>query len=134
MASEENTNKAIANSFLKLFSDMQFDQAFALLAEDMKWTTFGKLPFSGTFNKYQIRDFCSGLLDAYSTMPQWVVDDVIAEGDKIAMRAHSHGVTKNNFVYNNSYHIFMRIKDGQIYELIEYMDTQHAAELVASFQ
>lgn len=134
MTAQEMANKAIARSFLELFSQTRFDEAFALLAEDSVWTTFGKLPFSGQFNKHQIREFCSGLIDAYPTMPQWVVDDIIAEGSKVAMRAHSHGVTKNNFKYNNSYHLFMVIEDGLIRETIEYMDTQHAAELVASFQ
>lgn len=134
MAINEISNKAIATKFIELFSESRFDEAFDLFSDDMEWTTFGKLPFSGTFNKHQIRDFCDGLLKAYSTMPEWIVDDVISEGSKVALRAHSYGVTTNSFVYTNFYHFLMIVEKGKIQRVIEYMDTQHAAELVDSFK
>lgn len=134
MTVDEISNKEIAKRFIELFSESRFDEAFDLFSDDMQWKTFGKLPFSGTFNKHQIREFCDGLLKAYDNMPEWIVDDVISEGSKVALRAHSYGVTTNNFVYNNFYHFLMIVDEGKIKSVIEYMDTQHAAELVESFK
>lgn len=134
MTSQFRSNKDVARSFIELFCQSRFDEAFEVLDDRLEWKTFGKLPFSGTFTKLQVRDFCDGLMEAYTVMPEWIVDDAIAEGSKVALRAHSHGVTRNGFEYNNFYHFLMIVENGKITRVIEYMDTQHAAELVASMQ
>jgi ketosteroid isomerase-like protein len=53
------------------------------------------------------------------------VKSTVAEGDKVAVEAASHGQLRNGRVYEQEYHALMTIRNGQIAAVREYLDTDH---------
>lgn len=52
------------------------------------------------------------------------VTNAIAEGDQVFVEAEGESRTKDGLDYNNLYGIVLRLKDGKITEVREYMDTE----------
>ena len=55
-----------------------------------------------------------------------------AEADRVAIEAESDGMHVSGQRYQNQYHFLMRIRDGRIVELKEYMDTQQVQDVLLS--
>ena len=53
-----------------------------------------------------------------------------AEGDRVAVEISGEAIHASGETYNNQYHFLLRIQDGKILELKEYMDTQLAAKIL----
>ena len=49
------------------------------------------------------------------------VRNTVAEGDQVALEVVSHGVLKNGRVYDNEYHLLMRLRGGKIAAVREYV-------------
>jgi ketosteroid isomerase-like protein len=95
------------------------------LADDIKWTIIGTTALSGTFNgKQEVADKLAIPLRARLDGPVvFTLDDFIAEGDQVVLRARGHATAKSGKPYNNSYCIVARIVDGKIREMTDYVDT-----------
>ena len=52
-----------------------------------------------------------------------IVDDVTAEDDRVAVRAHSDAKHVSGKKYCNKYHFFLRMSGGKIAACHEYMDS-----------
>lgn len=126
-------NKALVTRFVELVSRSEVDAAFALLAPDCIWEIFGDLPPSGRNDKTAMRKVFDGMRETFSVGPQWIVDSIIGEDDRVAAQCRSIGEAHSGFKYRNHYHIAVRVRSGLIVELREYMDTQHADKLGRSF-
>ena len=122
------TNKEIAIRFVELWSAARLDDAYALLADDMKWEIPGDLPFSGIHDKQTMYRHNNNLHGFYAAWPQWIVDGAIGEGEKVAVEAHSIADTPGGIKYRNHYHLLFILRDGKIIWLKEYMDTKHVAD------
>jgi hypothetical protein len=72
------------------------------------------------------------LVGLFESFPKWIVDSAIAEGDNVAVTAHSAGDTKGGFAYRNRYCMMFTVRDGKIVRVEEYMDTKHCYDLLAS--
>ena len=48
----------------------------------------------------------------------------IAEGDHVVVEARGNNVTKAGLPYNNAYCFVVRLTDGKLREITEYMDTE----------
>jgi ketosteroid isomerase-like protein len=83
---------------------------FKLVADDVRWTVTGSTPISRTYNSK--RDF-------------------IADGDKVAVQFESHAQGKNGIAYNQTYCWMLRLADGQVREVIAYLDTELVTKLFA---
>jgi ketosteroid isomerase-like protein len=95
------------------------------LADDIRWTIIGTTALSGTFNgKQEITEKLAVPLRARVDGPiVFTLDDFIAEGDQVVMRARGRATAKNGKPYNNSYCIVARIVGGKITEMTDYVDT-----------
>ena len=61
------------------------------------------------------------------------VDGVIAEGNRVAMEAHSVGELKSGASYRNRYHfMFDFAPDGRIRRINEHMDSKHAFDVMSA--
>jgi ketosteroid isomerase-like protein len=130
MSIEEN--KKFAQKFLDALSrgDWQFvEDAYA---DDVVIWTAGSLPFSGTQSKEGISDVKEFLTGSFPEGLKFTVKAMTAEGERVAIEAESYGKHISGKIYNNLYHFLMVIRDGQIYELKEYMDTMHANDVLMS--
>jgi uncharacterized protein len=99
---------------------------FDRMASDVTVTYFGNHRFSRTFRgKGDIMEnFVPPLLDRLAGPIKITVTNAIAEGDQVFVEAQGESRTKDGLDYNNLYGIVLKLKDGKIAEIREYMDTE----------
>ena len=69
--------------------------------------------------------FIAQITNALEVQPKIIIDEMVAEGDFVIMKAHGEGgIAKNGKEYNNTYCHFMRLKDGKLVESTEYLDIE----------
>jgi ketosteroid isomerase-like protein len=99
---------------------------FDRMTSDVTVTYFGSHRFSRTFRgKGDIMEnFVPPLLERLEGPIKITVTNVIAEGEQVFVEAQGESRTKDGLDYNNLYGIVLRLRDGKIAEIREYMDTQ----------
>jgi uncharacterized protein len=121
-------NKVVAAEFFARITAKDIAGALETLSDDATWWISGKpavLPAAGVYNKEKIAGLFYRMADQLVNGLEMTVKGMIAEGDKVAVEVESYGELRNGTVYNNEYHMLMTIRDGQISEVREYLDTQH---------
>ena len=113
-------NKAVVRRFIdEIFLEGNLDSVDELLTEDFTPHTWGKVEPGKEAMKAAIERVSKGLSDASMT-----IEDVIAEGDRVAVRLTSHAVQTGEFMglppsgkpYTiGEIHIF-RLVDGKVAE------------------
>ena len=103
---------------------------FKLVADDVRWTVIGSTPISGTYHSK--RDFMQvvrSLSERFVDELKVTVHDVLADGDKVAIQFESHAQGKNGTKYDQTYCWVTRVKDGQVREVVAYLDTELVTKL-----
>jgi len=123
-------NKQLARDFMAALSRADTDWVLDHYADDMVLWTAGSLPFSGVHTRDEIRPLMDGILGAFPDGLTFSVETLTAEQDRVAIEARSRGVHVSGKRYENRYHFLVRIRGGKIVEVKEYLDTQHAREVL----
>lgn len=99
------------------------------LDEAAVWRMIGTTAWSGVYTgKDAIRRDLLGPLTAQFADPYVnVADAIIAEGDTVVVECRGKVTTKTGKRYDNTYCWVLRMRDGKIAALTEYMDTQLVA-------
>ena len=102
----------------------------ALLAEDVRWW----IPQSGEEHAHIARPlegkeavlglFANG--DAFFTDRHTTIDQIVAEGDYVAVHSHMQARTASGNDYLNQYHWLFRLEGARIAEVWEHLDTAYA--------
>ena len=97
----------------------------ALMTEDFAWVIEGRSRFSRRYEgKEAVRkELLQPLFDAFATPYRFTIDEVIGEGDRVVVLGRGEVRTKTGFDYNNSYCFVLRMAEGRLVELREYLDT-----------
>ena len=122
----EEQNKQIARDFFAAIDRQDFSKLKELMADDFALSDPGS-PVS-----LNAENFFSGVKDHYTAFPDWnhVIEDVISEGDKVAVRLIQYGTHKaeymgipatGNQVHMAALHIG-KIVDGKIKEWLAVED------------
>ena len=124
MGAAEN-KQFISNMFIEL-SKGNAEAFLGSIADDVRYTIIGTTKYSGTFNGKQ--ELINQLLGPLTAQLEGGIavtpDNLIADGDYVAMQAHGKAQSKNGRSYNNTYcHVF-RIVNGKVHEVTEYLDTE----------
>ena len=131
MGDLEERNKEIAKRFVEqVLSTGDVEAARKLYAEDFEVWTAGTLPFSGSSPKPKALEGMSSVLGLFPKGLSFTVDAMTAEGNRVAIEAHSDGVTAAGPRYQQTYHFLMELRDGQITRFKEYMDTELARRVL----
>jgi ketosteroid isomerase-like protein len=102
-----------------------------LMADDVVWTVMGMRTWSGRLEgKMAVLTQLLGPLGAKLTGPVHVeARRIIAEGDMVVVEARGFdNVTREGKSYNNNYCFVMRLADGKICEIVEYLDNMLVAD------
>jgi ketosteroid isomerase-like protein len=102
-------------------------QAFMdAMADDIRFTIIGTTKFSGTFKGKQ--ELASKLLGPLGAALEGGLvitpENLIADGDFVAMQARGKSLAKNGKRYDNTYCQIFRVTDGKVREITEYLDTE----------
>jgi uncharacterized protein len=99
---------------------------FAAMADDVRITYYGSHRFARTFHgKIDIlQNFVPALRERLEGSIKLHVTNAIAEGDQVVVEARGESRTKDGRDYNNLYCIVLKLRDGKITQIREYMDTE----------
>jgi ketosteroid isomerase-like protein len=96
------------------------------MAEDLCFTLIGTTRFSGVFKSR--KEFVDRILAPLGAQLEGALtittDNLIAEGDYVAVQSHGHSTTRKGVAYDNTYCQVFRIAEGKIREATEYLDTE----------
>ena len=105
----------------------------ALMHPDAIWWTLGKPHLFDHCGEKTRDEIC-----AYMATPSIFNGGVevqfgalTAEDDRVAIEAHCAGVLPDGREYTNLYHYLITFRDGLVWRVKEYLDTQAAAEFFA---
>lgn len=99
------------------------------LDEAAVWRMIGTTAWSGVYTgKTAIRrDLLTPLTAQFADRYLNTADAIIAEGDTVVVECRGKVTTKTGKRYDNTYCWVLRMRDGKIVSLTEYMDTQLVA-------
>ena len=121
-------NKSVCRAFLTHIGRRQFDDALALVHDNVVWWLQGDFARSG-FREGKDTLF-TNLAQVLATDLELEFGHLTAEEDRVAVEMESRGKLANGKDYRNSYHYLFFVKDGKIRECHEYLDTKHLAEVM----
>ena len=105
----------------------------ALMHAEATWWTLGKPHLLAVAGEKDRAAIC-----AYMASPSIFVGGVettfgavTAEDDRVAVEAQTRGTLPDGRVYTNMYHYLFTFREGQVWRVKEYLDTQSAAEFFA---
>ncbi len=119
-------NREIIRTIFAELAKGNADAFLGAMSDDVKFTLIGTTRFSGAFNGKQelVAKLLGPLTAALENGIAITPDNLIADGEFVAMQSRGRATAKNGLPYNNTYcHIF-RITNGKIREITEYLDTE----------
>ena len=96
------------------------------MADDFCWTVSGSNRWSGTYQGKQkvLNELLAVLRTRIEGRIKTIAHRFIAEGEFVVVEARGNNTTKDGRPYNNSYCFVIRLAEGRLQEIIEYMDTE----------
>jgi ketosteroid isomerase-like protein len=124
MSAEEN--RKIVQKFYEASNGGDLDTCFDLLADDIRWTNIGTTAFSGTFKgKAELQEkLLEPLFGLLKQGIRTTVHRLVAEKDHVVAQTSGMAETRDGRPYNNTYCWVIRLRNGKIAEVTEYMDTE----------
>jgi ketosteroid isomerase-like protein len=123
---DSESNKQIVLSAYAAAGSGDADGYFSRMADDVTLTFFGSHRLARTFvGKEDIKqNFGPVVREVLEGGITLKVTNAVAEGDYVVVEAEGKARTRDGRDYNNSYCIVLRLRDGEISEIREYMDTE----------
>jgi ketosteroid isomerase-like protein len=105
----------------------------ASLSDDFCWTVPGGNSWSGTYRgKEAVQEqLLRPLFRNFATRYTNTAQRFIAQGDWVAVQCQGAVMTHSGHPYDNRYVWLCRVEDGRLREVIEFMDTELAARVLA---
>ena len=122
-------NKKITRDFFEALSTGSNKYLDFYTDDSIIWTA-GNNSIGGTRTKKEVVTFAENILSAFPSGITFNITGITAEDERVAVEISGEAIHASGETYNNQYHFLLRIKDGKILELKEYMDTQLAAKIL----
>ena len=129
MASKIDGNKKLVEEFFNLLSIGSEKYLDFYTEESVIWTA-GENAIGGSRNKDEVIGFAANILDSFPKGINFKIMNLVAENEYVAVEVEGTAIHISGKPYNNKYHFLIRIKNGKIIELKEYMDTELAAKVL----
>ena len=119
-------NKRTVERFFEASNGGDMDTAMGLIADDIEWTDIGMTALSGTYRgKAELQEKLLGPL--FGQLKQGIhmtIHRLVAEDDCVVAQTSGSAETLDGRRYDNTYCWIMRLRDGRIAEVTEYLDTE----------
>jgi len=130
----EESNKQAVRKFFAAMNRGDVAALVAAYADDGKLETMGRTLISGRFTKAQIAAAAGQIYQAFPSGISFTIDSMTAEGDRVAVEAHSAGQHVSGRLYTNEYHFLFVFRDGYVALLREYMDSERVTDVLCGGQ
>ena len=130
----EESNKQNVRDFFAAMNAGDVTAIVAAYADDGYLRTMGRTLISGQFTRAQIQGAAGQIYEVFPQGIQFTIDAMTAEGDRVAVEAHSRGRHVSGKVYTNEYHFLFVFRDGKLAALKEYMDTERVTDILCGGQ
>ena len=120
--------RTIVSSYFDRISAGDIKGAFDLFEENAQISFMSRTAMSYTKSKSEVFGLMAVLGGLFPEGIQLSVDGITAEGERVAVEAHSYAKLVNGQIYNNIYHYAFEVRDGKIQKMREYCCTAHAME------
>ena len=127
--SQIEKNKELVQEFFNLLSSGSDKYLDFYNDESVIWTA-GENAIGGSRSKSEVVGFAKSILDSFPEGIIFNVMNLVAENDYVAAEVEGLAMHVSGKPYNNKYHFLLKIKNNEILELKEYMDTQLAAKVL----
>ena len=127
--SQIKKNKELVQEFFNLLSSGSEKYLDFYNNESVIWTA-GENAIGGSRSKSEVVGFAKSVLDSFPEGITFNVVNLVAENDYVAAEVEGSAMHVSGKPYNNKYHFLLKIKNNEILELKEYMDTQLAAKVL----
>lgn len=119
------TNRQLVRTAFEAMGRSDIRPLTELMTDDFAWIIEGQTRFSRRFEGKEPvkRDLLAPLFEAFATPYRFTIDEIIAEGDRVVVLGRGEVKTKAGKDYNNSSCFVLRMADGRLTELREYLDT-----------
>ena len=123
--------KAIAIGFFEDITAGRTDDAFARLAPDVRYEVISPEPYGDRMD----RDGLGRFIETYLT-PKLVgsmaidIVGVTAEDERVAIETRMHAPGKHGKDYDNRFHFLFVVRNRQIVEVREYLDSKTFVDFV----
>jgi uncharacterized protein len=120
------TNKEIVQAIFSELAQGNSRPLVEAMADDFCWTVSGSNRWAGTYTGKQavLNDLLGQLRARIEGRIKTVPHRFIAEGDFVVVEARGDNTTKDGRPYNNAYCFVIRLAEGKLREITEYMDTE----------
>lgn len=118
-------NKRLIMDFLEAGNRGEMDRCVALLADDIVWRNMGTNSLSGTYRgKAELGEKLLGpLFGRLKAGIHMEVHQLVAEGDRVVAVMSGRAETLDGVSYNNQYCWLIKLRDGKMSEVTEFLDT-----------
>jgi uncharacterized protein len=110
-----------------IFEQMSLGNTRALseaMADDFRWVFPGDWSWSGTWEpKSAVLEGLLRPLMAQFTEYRSTAELILADDDRVVVRARAQAVTTRGETYDQMYCFLFRVADGKLREVVEYCDT-----------
>jgi len=128
MTAEEN--RSLVLRFYELMSRQEFEEMFALMADDATWTVAGKpatFHHAGAHSKAQRAEELAGFVKVFSAL-HMDIRSTTAEDDRVVVEAVTRCTTHHGLAYENELLVLFRCRDAKIVGIYEHLDQQTALQ------
>jgi uncharacterized protein (TIGR02246 family) len=132
--STTDTNKDLVRRFFAALNAGDAQAIADSYAPDGTIQTMGNTLISGISNRAQIARSAGAIFDVFPQGIKFTVLDMVAEGDKVAVEATSEGEHVSGQTYTNEYHFLFQFREGKLFRLREYMDTEQVTDVLCGGQ
>ncbi|MBS0366941.1 MAG: nuclear transport factor 2 family protein [Proteobacteria bacterium] len=130
----EEANRQRVREFFIALNRGDVATLLAAYAEDGCLITMGRTLISGRYDRARIAAAAGGIFEVFPQGIEFTIDGLTAEGERVAVQAHSLGAHVSGRSYSNEYHFLFEFRGGKIVRLTEYMDTERVTEILCGGQ
>jgi ketosteroid isomerase-like protein len=130
----EERNKNLVRDFFGLLNRGDVAGIVAAYATNGQLQTMGRTLISGRFTRTQIEAAAGQIYQAFPQGLSFSIDAMTAEGNRVAVEAHSRGKHASGVTYSNEYHFLFVFNEGRLELLREYMDTERVTDILCGGQ
>lgn len=127
---ETETNRALIGEAMAALALGDTKPFGALMHQDFVWSMIGSNSWSGDYRGREAvrRDLFAPLFAAFATPYVNRATNILADGDQVVVECRGEVRTTGGQAYDNTYCYVIRMRDGLMVHLREYMDTQLVAD------